>query len=183
MGEVDGASRLSYVRRSLGKHERLIVRASFPWIQRVFSWVVLLGLGAVPIIGLFFANWVGVADAGLATLAILSSLAAALIFFFMRLYLQTTEFGLTDHRLVFKKGVISRHTNEIPLESVETVHLTQTVLGRILGYGCLDVAGSGGTQLISPPMQDPMRFRTAVTEARTVLLDNQHGHSDRSISQ
>ncbi|MEM9810359.1 MAG: PH domain-containing protein [Pseudomonadota bacterium] len=163
----------------MGKHERLIVRASFPWIQRAFSWVILLGMGAAPIIALFFANWAGVANASLATLAILSSLAAALIFFVMRLYMQTTEFGLTDHRVVFKKGVISRHTNEIPLESVETVHLTQTIIGRLLGFGCLDVAGSGGTQLISPPMQNPLRFRTAVDEARTDLMIYEHGERPR----
>ena len=51
--------------------------------------------------------------------------------------LKTTEFGLTNKRVVFKKGIISRNTEEMNLKSVETVEIRQGIFGRIFGYGMM----------------------------------------------
>ena len=49
------------------------------------------------------------------------------------------ENGLTNKRVIYKKGVISRNTEEMRLNKIETVEVKQSILGRILGYGDVKV--------------------------------------------
>jgi uncharacterized membrane protein YdbT with pleckstrin-like domain len=46
---------------------------------------------------------------------------------------------LTDQRLVYQTGVITRHSREIPLAKINDVSFYQMVLGRLFGMGDLVV--------------------------------------------
>lgn len=46
---------------------------------------------------------------------------------------------LTDRRLIYRTGVLSRRSREIALSKIIDVSSTQTVLGRLFGYGDLYV--------------------------------------------
>src|SRR5437764_105633 len=50
-----------------------------------------------------------------------------------------TEIAVTDRRIIFKTGLIQRHTIEINMDKVESVDVDQTVLGRILDFGTVIV--------------------------------------------
>jgi len=54
---------------------------------------------------------------------------------------------ITDQRVVLEEGVLVRTSRVIPLDRVQDVSTTQTVLGRILGYGtvAIDTAGATGS--------------------------------------
>lgn len=162
----DGADRLTpYIRKSLPEHERLIIMARFPWPLRWVSWFSLVVIGAVPVGWFFWRLYLGDASPllGLATMS--ASVIGILIFLVTQIYMQTTEFGLTDRRIILKRGFISRYTNEIPLDSLENVHLRQGVIQRLLGYGYLEISGSGGSGLLSPPIADPVNLRADIAEA------------------
>jgi uncharacterized membrane protein YdbT with pleckstrin-like domain len=58
---------------------------------------------------------------------------------------KTTELVLTDRRIITKRGVISRDTVEMNLAKVESVHVNQSLLGRILNYGDVTVVGTGAS--------------------------------------
>lgn len=45
---------------------------------------------------------------------------------------RTTELVLTDRRIIAKRGLVSRHTVEMNLGKVESVHVNQSLLGRLL---------------------------------------------------
>ncbi len=68
-------------------------------------------------------------------------------------YLQwiTTNFVVTGDRLIYRHGVLSKHGIEIPLERVNTVFFSQSILERILGSGDLVIesAGEQGRQAFS----------------------------------
>jgi uncharacterized membrane protein YdbT with pleckstrin-like domain len=68
-------------------------------------------------------------------------------------YLQwiTTNFVVTSDRLIYRHGVLSKHGIEIPLERVNTVFFSQSILERILGSGDLVIesAGEQGRQAFS----------------------------------
>ena len=49
------------------------------------------------------------------------------------LRIKCIEQAVTNRRVIFKRGIISRHTEEMLLNSVETVEIRQSVWGRILG--------------------------------------------------
>jgi uncharacterized membrane protein YdbT with pleckstrin-like domain len=81
----------------------------------------------------------------------------------------TSEFAVTNRRVVIKVGLVSRKTVELNLEKVESIGVEQTVLGRILGYGTIVVVGTGGTKEPFRGIADPMGFRRAVNEATEAL--------------
>lgn len=47
------------------------------------------------------------------------------------------ELVLTDRRLIYRYGVLSRHSREFPLSKINDVTFQQMILGRILGMGDL----------------------------------------------
>jgi uncharacterized membrane protein YdbT with pleckstrin-like domain len=57
----------------------------------------------------------------------------------------TTELVLTDRRIIAKRGLISRDTVEMNLGKVESVHVNQSLLGRLLDYGDVTVVGTGAS--------------------------------------
>lgn len=81
----------------------------------------------------------------------------------------TSEFAVTNRRVIIKVGLVSRKTVELNLEKVESIGVEQTILGRILGYGTIVVVGTGGTKEPFRGIADPMGFRRAVNEATEAL--------------
>jgi membrane protein YdbS with pleckstrin-like domain len=55
----------------------------------------------------------------------------------------TTNFVVTSDRLIYRHGVLSKHGIEIPLERVNTVFFSQTIVERILGSGDLVIESAG----------------------------------------
>ncbi|MEM1380423.1 MAG: PH domain-containing protein [Pseudomonadota bacterium] len=179
----NGASRLKlfepYVVKSLPEHERLIAIACFPWILRAASWTILVVLGAGPILALLGLLATGQLTNLWAGLGITASVAGIAWFLMIETYITTTEFGLTDHRLVVKRGFFGRATAELPLVAIENVLLRQSFVSRVFRYGRLQINGSGGSPIFSPPIADPVTFRAAITEASIQMQTPEH-HDDQS---
>lgn len=77
----------------------------------------------------------------------------------------TTELAVTDHRVIYKAGLISRHTVEMNRSKVESVDVEQSIPGRLFGYGTVILRGTGGSLEPIRNIGDPLRFRTAITAA------------------
>jgi membrane protein YdbS with pleckstrin-like domain len=73
-----------------------------------------------------------------------------------------TEVAVTDRRVIYKTGLIQRHTVEINLDKIESVDVDQSALGRLFGYGTVTIRGTG--QAVEPlrDMADPLQFRSAI---------------------
>ncbi len=78
------------------------------------------------------------------------------------LRLRHTEQGVTNKRVVFKTGIISRKSEEMKLGSIETVEIDQGILGRILGYGNVKVTGRGTSDVLFRCVADPMAVKRAI---------------------
>jgi uncharacterized membrane protein YdbT with pleckstrin-like domain len=76
---------------------------------------------------------------------------------------QATEFVVTDHRVIYKRGVISRHTVEMNISKVETVDVEQSMLGRMLNYGTVLVRGTGESLEPLRHIGAPLALRNAIT--------------------
>ena len=73
-----------------------------------------------------------------------------------------TELGVTNKRVIYKTGIISRKSDEMKLASIETVEIDQGVLGRILGYGNIHVSGRGISDVVLRNVKDPMAVKRAI---------------------
>lgn len=77
----------------------------------------------------------------------------------------TTELAVTNRKVVGKWGLVSRRTIEQRLEKVDSIEVGQTILGRILGYGTVEVRGSGMTMTPIRSINHPLIFRRRVEDA------------------
>ena len=70
--------------------------------------------------------------------------------------------AVTDRRVIYKSGLIRRHTVEMNLDKVESVDVDQSLAGRLFGYGTVTIRGTG--QAVEPlrDMAEPIQFRTAI---------------------
>lgn len=78
---------------------------------------------------------------------------------------KTTEFAVTDKRLIAKTGLISRNTVEMFLDKVESLNVAQTVMGRILDYGTVTIRGTGSTSEPIKNISAPLVLRKHFMEA------------------
>jgi uncharacterized membrane protein YdbT with pleckstrin-like domain len=76
-----------------------------------------------------------------------------------------TEYGVTSKRVVLKKGFIARKTEEMKNAKVETVEISQGILGRILGYGDVKVTGQGISNVIFKTVSSPLKAKMKIEEA------------------
>lgn len=74
----------------------------------------------------------------------------------------TSEFAVTNKRVIMKVGVLSTRSYELLLNKVEGIAVNQGLLGKMLNYGDIVVTGSGGTQEPFTGIEDPLAFRRAV---------------------
>jgi len=79
----------------------------------------------------------------------------------------TSEFAITNKRIIIKVGLISRRTLELNLSKVESVNVVQSILGRILGYGTITVIGTGGTKETFVDIREPLEFRKQFQQLST----------------
>jgi uncharacterized membrane protein YdbT with pleckstrin-like domain len=78
------------------------------------------------------------------------------------LRLKFIEQGVTNKRVVLKKGIISRKTEEMKLGSIETVEINQGVWGRIFGFGTVKVTGRGISDVVYQGIDDPMSVKRQI---------------------
>jgi uncharacterized membrane protein YdbT with pleckstrin-like domain len=75
-----------------------------------------------------------------------------------------TEMAVTTRRVVIKTGLTSRRTIEMLLNKVESIEVSETTFGRMLGYGSITVIGTGGTLEPFHDMDHPLVFRSQVQQ-------------------
>ena len=83
---------------------------------------------------------------GILPLVLLAVLALAVAFLLVR-YVKwtTTNFVVTNERLIHREGVIAKSGIEIPLDRVQTIRFNQTIFERMLGAGDLLIESAGET--------------------------------------
>ena len=79
---------------------------------------------------------------------------------------KSVELAVTTRRVIVKHGFVRRHTVEMNLNKVESIQVEQGLLGRLLDFGTLVVAGTGASHAPLTGIADPMGFRKAFIEAQ-----------------
>jgi uncharacterized membrane protein YdbT with pleckstrin-like domain len=142
---------MSYVDSNLLPGEQVVARAHLHKI--VFLWPVVLA-----VLGLAFHgvnNNGGSAGNFFLLLALISGCVASVRYF-------TSEFAVTDKRVIVKVGVLRRRSLELLRSKIEGIVVDQGLLGRMVGYGTLVVTGTGGTKESFKHIAGPFEFRRAV---------------------
>ena len=75
---------------------------------------------------------------------------------------QSSDFAVTNKRVMTKVGVVNTRSIELLLGKIEAIAVEQSLLGRLFGYGDIVITGSGGTKEAFTRIQSPLAFRNAV---------------------
>lgn len=77
-----------------------------------------------------------------------------------------TEFVLTNERIIARAGVIAKMSKEIPLERVNDITVTQSMLDRVLGAGDITLESGGEFgQAKFDDIRHPVETQKAIYEA------------------
>jgi uncharacterized membrane protein YdbT with pleckstrin-like domain len=147
---------MSYVQSILGQGEQILLLAKMHWINYVRAIILAVLALLVAGFGLIAITVIALVVAGL--ILLLSAIA------FVRIYLNvsSTELAVTNQRVIYKTGILKRHTMEQQLNRIDSVSVDQTYLGRMLGYGEVDIRGSGNSFTPTHKIAHPLEFRKAV---------------------
>jgi uncharacterized membrane protein YdbT with pleckstrin-like domain len=74
-----------------------------------------------------------------------------------------TEIAVTNRRVIYKKGLIRRQTNEMNMDKVESVQINQSILGRLLDYGDVTILGTGEGFETLRTIARPIELRNSIT--------------------
>jgi membrane protein YdbS with pleckstrin-like domain len=152
---------LSYLDKILQPGERVLVIGRLHWI--IFLPSLLLMAAAVALAAAASLSSLSPQEATAAyALAGLLALMGALVFLGRQARRWTTQFAVTEHRIVVKRGLISLHTVEMNADKVESVDVDQGLLGRMLGFGTVTVHGTGARWDPIALVADPLGFRNAI---------------------
>jgi len=77
---------------------------------------------------------------------------------------KTSEFVITNKRIIMKTGLISRKTFEMNLQKIESVNVDQSFWGRLLGFGTVSIVGTGGSRESFADISEPLLFRRKFQE-------------------
>jgi uncharacterized membrane protein YdbT with pleckstrin-like domain len=132
----------SYVESVLAEGERIVYRAAVSHWKFFLSYLVG-SLFVIIALGTYIATE-NHAGASLAMLAIPLMIGLVVILSAV-IRRQTTELVLTDRRIITKRGLVARETVEMNLNKVESLHVNQGLMGRILDYGDVTVVGTGAS--------------------------------------
>jgi len=134
---------MKFIKSTLPDNETIEMEIAFHWTHSLIAWLAL-----------FFLGWLIVG-----------------IFNFISMYIEkwTTERALTNKRLVIKRGLISRKTEEMSFNRIEEVNLNQSILQRLLGSGNIRVTGTGSGEVVMKNIDDPLAVQKKLNEVRQYL--------------
>ena len=175
---------MEYVQQSLTPGEEIVFVGQFHWMYTLHAalyivWGILGCLLSIEIailverhLHIFPANgnWLAQARAlhpAIRFEAFLLLVVGLLRFVRLMVIRASTEIAVTNHRIIYKRGLVGRYVGEISIDRIEGINILQSVPGRMWGYGRVLVRGMGVGEVTLPPIANPVAFRKAIEKAKT----------------
>jgi len=151
---------MDYVRRVLQPGETVILATRLHPIVFLSAALWLVAALVLLLVALSLSGDWRTGGEALAVFCLILAIAAGAPALIRRL---STELAVTDRRVIYKSGVLARHTLEMNRSKVESVDVDQSVLGRLFGFGTIIVRGTGGSLEPIRMISDPLTFRSHIT--------------------
>lgn len=146
---------MSYIDKNLLSDEKIIFRTKKHVIM--FFWPVVLLVFAI------YSNVYMVHHIVLNNLVWLPWVVVFLFFSYVGLDYLTSEFAVSNKRIMMREGFFTRHTNEMRLTAISQVNVDQSLLGQILNYGVISINAFGAFDAF-PLIAKPFEFQRHVNE-------------------
>ncbi|NDK91491.1 PH domain-containing protein [Gordonia desulfuricans] len=142
---------MAYPRENLAPGERIVLHRHPHWkcLLGPFLLFVLVSAVAGLLLGVVSSTGLTSTSATVAYIAIGVLWAAAAIWFFVRPLVswKTTHFVLTDRRVIFRNGILTRSGIDIPIGRINTVEFRHGLVDRMLRTGTLMIESASDEPL------------------------------------
>ena len=140
--------------------ESLVLKAHQHWVVMVKPLLLPVALVVLAAVADFLPS-VPSDYKTIGTLAAVALLGLWLIVVWIRW--SSRSFTVTDRRVILDTGVFGRSSKVIALDRVQDIATNQSLLGRLLGYGRIEIdsAGAAGREVLSA-LPNPQHFRDEV---------------------
>jgi uncharacterized membrane protein YdbT with pleckstrin-like domain len=166
---------MGYVQQMLGEHEKVVFVTHQHWMTLARSAIENLGLALLITLVVVAAQWVRhnffpAFNELLGYLLLLLWAIPVARFVYHFLQWDNREYIITNRRVIQIDGIYNKNVTDSSLEKVNDVKLRQSILGRTLGYGDLEIltASELGTNLFRH-LADPIRFKTAMLNQKEAM--------------
>lgn len=151
---------MAYYTKVLQPDERVLAVGRLHW--SIYRHSLLLLLAALVV--LFGSFWAPQPDGPTAVRVLAAGVAVVGLLMFLATSIRRrgTEIVVTDRRVIFKRGILSRHTVEMNVSKIETVDVEQSLTARLLGYGTLMIHGTGADIEPLQRIDRPLAIRSAI---------------------
>ncbi len=148
---------MSYVDENLMEGESIIYRTRLHKVMFLWPGIIATLLCVLCVLILYQGTYKPI-YAGLCYILALAVMLPSYIKYI------STEFVVTNKRVIVKVGFIYRNTIETLLQKIESIEIQQTFWGRICNYGTVSVIGIGSTTEPFQNINKPLAFRRAIDE-------------------
>ena len=140
---------MGYIDRNLLTDERIVYRTK----KHVIIFLGAVFWTAAAFFCLFYP------DSTVNKIAFAPAIVALLTWANQWLSFITSDFVVTNKRVLMKEGFFTRHATELRLSTVSSVTVNQTLLGQILNYGTVVINPFGGTSDVFSMIASPVEFQ------------------------
>jgi uncharacterized membrane protein YdbT with pleckstrin-like domain len=164
---------MGYVDSLLGKNEQIVVIERQHWTTLLMSFLVNVFL--IIVIMALYAVLGNVPANDQVKNIVRTVLLFVLLFPVGRfgwdlIQWEAEQYIVTNRRVMQTEGIINKKTVDSSLEKVNDIILTQSFLGRILGYGDLEIiTGSDVGINLLKRLAQPVKFKTAMLDEKAAM--------------
>ena len=120
--------------------EKMVLKSHPHWWYFWQYVAAAVGVVALLVLGVAFDGWLASAVLWVALAAFVILVVGSLVRF---VQWRTTHFAVTDKRVAYQSGLISRRGVSIPLNRVNNVNFDQGIIARMLNNGTVTIESAG----------------------------------------
>jgi uncharacterized membrane protein YdbT with pleckstrin-like domain len=128
---------MSYVDKELNEGERIVYMGRVTWWTIVPKTLLAIAVLAVASVVASMTGLLGGLFWAIAVPIVVLLWAVLVARDLLRL--ATTEFAITDHRVMSKTGFMRTEVKSTPLDKVNNINVSQSLFGNMLDYGDVEV--------------------------------------------
>jgi uncharacterized membrane protein YdbT with pleckstrin-like domain len=158
-----------YVDSLMGANENVLVLERqhwFVWVPRlIFCLILIAVISAISVLAAPFTSGIGMFGLVLNIIP---------VWMFLRVFLDWVNetYIVTNRRIIQTEGVVNKSVIDSSLEKINDVVLSQSVLGRIMDYGNLEILTGSELGLNKlERIQSPVKFKIAMLNAKEAMRD------------
>ena len=148
-----------YIRRHLQPGEQILHQSILHWVS--FSWPLLFFSFSLVI----YRDLTAAISSPLPGAALIILGGAALAHALLRFWVE--EYAVTNRRIISRWGIARKDVYTYPLGRIEAIDFQQSLMGRILGYGTIEIHTAAGADGVTRRhyVNNPERWRATILAA------------------